>query len=796
MISQITKSKISVGFVLGYMIFLFVMIAIGVLATIRLNQINVSVDNLTNNLTSEKELSQEIVNQVLLTRLSANKYVRTQSQADLDRFNEEFEGLEILLDQADQQIIEPERIEMLKHIKLAVEEYGDTFNKVAELIITRQRIQSGILDVEGLLIENKLTALRIHVISLNDPMAFLALSNAQNAYNMMRLNTTKYREEGDVRYVILFDARHQQAQTAFSSLETILQDSTQHENLNQAIIAVDAFRKGFHKIHTDNDELNDLFRSKMDILEPEISNTATEIAISIDREFEAQNATTKTLILQTRFMLLITTTISVLAGLGLGIVINRRITEREQAEYALREAHDKLELRVKNRTTELKQTNEILQIEIAQRMESEERIKLALEGTDQGLWDWDIESGLITFDENWVQIMGYPPGEMEFDYGRWERRIHTDSRPVYAEALSDYLEGREKYFGLEYQINDKSGEWRWIWMRGVCVAYGKQGEPLRMIGTQRDITSLKRTNREIEKRRRYLEGVLVAAPDAIITADIHHRIVEWNQGAEKIFGYSSEEVIGKNIDSLITNSDILEEAAGFTSKVIDLGEVSPVETVRYRKDGSAVDVILAGSQVIVGDEPAGAVVVYTDITNRKRMEEQLAQMATHDYLTDLPNRRLFDDRLDIAIANSHRSQKKLAVIMLDLDNFKVVNDTLGHNVGDKLLQAVSERLTSILRKSDTVARMGGDEFILLLPEIAQVEDAAKLAQKILESVRGQYEFEGNEIKVTASIGIALYPDDGENNENLMKKADMAMYSAKDKGRDRYQHFQPTTQKKR
>ncbi len=177
-----------------------------------------------------------------------------------------------------------------------------------------------------------------------------------------------------------------------------------------------------------------------------------------------------------------------------------------------------------------------------------------------------------------------------------------------------------------------------------------------------------------------------------------------------------------------------------------------------------------------------------ELTERKWAEEALVRMATHDPLTGLPNRRLFNDRLNLELAHARRNQRKLAVMLLDLDHFKDVNDTLGHSEGDKLLQAVGVRLISLLRKSDTVARMGGDEFTLLLPEIAQAEDATQVAPKILEAFREPFEFNGHELHITTSIGIALYPDDGEDADTLMKNADIAMYRAKEQGRDNYQHY--------
>lgn len=178
--------------------------------------------------------------------------------------------------------------------------------------------------------------------------------------------------------------------------------------------------------------------------------------------------------------------------------------------------------------------------------------------------------------------------------------------------------------------------------------------------------------------------------------------------------------------------------------------------------------------------------IFRDITERKRTEEIIKQMAYHDPLTHLPNRSLFSDRLNLEIARARRHRQKLALMMLDLDHFKQVNDTLGHDVGDQLLQAVSTRLTSAVRENDTVARLGGDEFALLLPEIVRVEDAARIAEKIVKSFQNPLVLRDHELRVTTSVGIALYPDDGEEEGVLMKKADIAMYYAKQKGRNSYQ----------
>jgi len=167
-------------------------------------------------------------------------------------------------------------------------------------------------------------------------------------------------------------------------------------------------------------------------------------------------------------------------------------------------------------------------------------------------------------------------------------------------------------------------------------------------------------------------------------------------------------------------------------------------------------------------------------------------MAYHDSLTGLPNRKLFSDRLGIALAQTQRNKKEAGIAMLDLDNFKGVNDTLGHAAGDLLLKAVSERLSAALRKSDTVARIGGDEFVLILPNLKGTEAAAQVAQKIVDGFRKPFLIDTHQLVVTTSIGIAVYPNDGTDEETLLKNADTAMYQAKEAGRDRYQIYKRQT----
>jgi PAS domain-containing protein len=207
---------------LSYLAVLVFVIAIGILVTVQLNQISASLDNLTNNLAVDRQLANRIVSQALLARFYAQQFVRTQDQADVDRFNQEFARLEELLSLADEEITSPMQVEMLGQIEVAVGEYGQAFEEATQIIRERQRIQAKVLDVQGLAIEHRLLALRVHISSLRAPVAFLAFGNAQDALHGMRLYTSQYLAAGDEQYAAQFELSYQNVREAFSSLETAL----------------------------------------------------------------------------------------------------------------------------------------------------------------------------------------------------------------------------------------------------------------------------------------------------------------------------------------------------------------------------------------------------------------------------------------------------------------------------------------------------------------------------------------------------------------------------------------------
>jgi diguanylate cyclase (GGDEF)-like protein/PAS domain S-box-containing protein len=260
-----------------------------------------------------------------------------------------------------------------------------------------------------------------------------------------------------------------------------------------------------------------------------------------------------------------------------------------------------------------------------------------------------------------------------------------------------------------------------------------------------------------------------------------------NAAAAEITGYSREELTAMSFaDVLHPDSRGLLQARGPGEHG---GAASRHEVQIVRKDGEERWLDFSFGSLRFGGHAAALGTAF-DVTERRRAEQQIKNLAYNDPLTGLPNRLLFNDRLSVALAQAHRQQQGLAVLFLDLDGFKLINDSLGHARGDLLLKAVAERLLGSVREGDTVARLGGDEFTLMLPGIPRTLEAARVAEKVLDAVRRPLVLDGHEIVVTASMGISLYPDDGWDVDTLVKNADTAMYRAKEKGRDHYQLYAP------
>src|SRR5215210_1027698 len=297
---------------------------------------------------------------------------------------------------------------------------------------------------------------------------------------------------------------------------------------------------------------------------------------------------------------------------------------------------------------------------------------------------------------------------------------------------------------------------------------------------------------ELRKSEARYRTVLEAAFDAIVTIT-PDGIVRWfNRGAERIFGYRAEEVVGQSV-TLLMPERYRELCVAGLHHYLRTGEArvvgGTIELVGLRNDGSEFPIEMSLGETHENGERLFTGVI-RDITERKALEQQLHYQAFHDPLSGLPNRALFMDRLAHALALTNRRGGKVAVLFTDLDNFKVINDSLGHKAGDQLLMAVGERLKACLRPGDTAARLGGDEFTVLVEEVDGLSDAIRVAERIAESLQPPFALDQHEVFFTTSIGIALSSSPLKPPADLLRQADLAMYRAKHKGKARYEVFEP------
>lgn len=291
-----------------------------------------------------------------------------------------------------------------------------------------------------------------------------------------------------------------------------------------------------------------------------------------------------------------------------------------------------------------------------------------------------------------------------------------------------------------------------------------------------------------ERFRLLLEGV---KDYAICMLDTHGHIVSWNRAAERLQGYSAQEIIGKHFSVFSAKPTTYDKHNTNLAMALKEGRYEE-EGWRKRKDGTEfwANIVITPLKDDRG-KVQGFAKITRDITERKQFEDSIKYQAMHDPLTGLPNRSSLEDRLNTALVHARRNKSQLGILFLDLDRFKSINDTLGHHVGDRFLAQVGTRLKEAIREEDTVARFGGDEFVILLPEVRHPRDAVQVAKKLIDSLRPSFSITNHEVHINASIGISIFPQDGQDVPTLLKNADVALYQAKDAGKDMYKLYTRT-----
>jgi diguanylate cyclase (GGDEF)-like protein/PAS domain S-box-containing protein len=460
---------------------------------------------------------------------------------------------------------------------------------------------------------------------------------------------------------------------------------------------------------------------------------------------------------------------------------------------------------------------------------SNERFNLAVRATNDIIWDWNLITDELWWNDNLAKVLGHRREDVEPTNRFWYGNIHADDRDRVESGLAQLIDSGGTNWSDEYRFRRADGSYAHVFDRGHVV-YDDNGRPVRMIGALADISGRKETEETV--RSQALQQRLIAefGQQALASADLEDvlnhavelvsvtlkvdycEVLELNpEGKALTYRAASgwpPEWVGRRVVQIKPGGTLAQVLASREPVVIE----DHASETRFPASALMQFGIRSGMQVpILGSQGAYGVLGVHRFTvhrfsrddasflqsvanilavaiDRKSAEEQLAHLAQFDVLTGLPNRYLFHDRLVQSIAQGKRTGRPIAVLFIDLDRFKLVNDTLGHRAGDTLLAEAATRLADCVRSGDTVGRFGGDEFGAILTDLGRPADASLVAQKMIDALSQPFQLDGQETFISASVGITIYPADGEMPESLVMNADTAMYRAKEQGRNTYQYF--------
>lgn len=428
----------------------------------------------------------------------------------------------------------------------------------------------------------------------------------------------------------------------------------------------------------------------------------------------------------------------------------------------------------------------------------QERLSWALQGANDGYWDWNLETDFVYYSPRWKTMLGYAENELFYPhYDTWARLVDPDDTERTLKSVDDYLAGRVDKYEIEFRMKHKNGSWVYILSRALlaCDEAGYQIMPKRLIGTHVDITERKKSELLIEKQTIALESTA----NAIVITDVQAKI-EWvNPAFVTLTGYSLNEAIGKTMQDLANSG--YQDRAFYKEmwKTIRSKNIWRGDLINRKKNGLVYDEYMTITPVInQNDEITNFIAVKEDISQRKASEKEIQELAFYDLLTGLPNRRLFMEQLKHAVLSSFRHETYSALLFIDLDHFKIINDTYGHDIGDLFLVDVASRINSCVREKDIVARLGGDEFVILLEQLGSdsreaILIASSIGEKIMVRLNQEYIDSNIRHKGSGSIGICMFLNEYNKAEDILKRADTAMYKAKDSGRNSICFFDPLMQ---
>jgi len=465
--------------------------------------------------------------------------------------------------------------------------------------------------------------------------------------------------------------------------------------------------------------------------------------------------------------------------------IARDITERRQAEEALRE--------------------------------SEERFRAMANSIPQMAWLARADGRIFWHNQRWHDFFGTTPEQLE----GWDRQSAHDPE-VLPQVMAKWQAavGAGTPFEMEFPLRGADGRFRQFLTMAMPVK-NAGGHVVQWAATHTDVTEFKRVEDRLRSSQALLESAnadlaktaaenariaealynekeraqvtLNSIADAVVCTDVDGSLSYLNSAAERLTQWTSAEALGRRLEDVfhIVDTQTREVIPNLMSLAVAQNKISklPPLCILIRHDGSELPIEDSCAPIHARDgRITGAVMVFQDVSETRALSQKLVHQASHDSLTGLPNRAVLSDRLALAAAAARRHKSSFALLFLDVDRFKQINDSLGHSIGDRLLQAIALRLTDCVRESDTVSRQGGDEFVLMLIDISGTRDATVCAEKICETLRLPFILDAHELHVSASIGIAICPQDGIEADALLRNADSAMYEAKGQGRNNYQFY--------
>ncbi|HEY0846966.1 MAG TPA: EAL domain-containing protein [Noviherbaspirillum sp.] len=460
--------------------------------------------------------------------------------------------------------------------------------------------------------------------------------------------------------------------------------------------------------------------------------------------------------------------------------LQEAIREKEQTEERLRRSHAELERNVAERTVDLHRANATLQVEFEERTKEASLSQAIIDSLPGIFYVFDADGRFLRWNRNFESITEYSREEMKHLHPL-DLFGHSEDKARVEERIETVL--RVGKASVEADLTTKSGK---------RIPYLFTGERIELDGRPHvsgmgvDITERRRSEESLRLRNRAIE----ASVNAVVITDLDGNIEYANSAFERITGYTIGEVVGRNC-RFLQGGDSAQPGLDTIREAMRRHEEAAALLRNYRKSG---DMFWNDVRIAPVRAPDGAVSHYVgvlnDVTEVKNYEKELERQANFDSLTALANRNVLKDRIRLAIAAAQRYGHYAVVGFMDLDNFKFINDSLGHNIGDELLKRVAERLVSCMRGQDTIARYGGDEFAFVLTDQKDEAHAAALMDRILKTIDRPFDVEGHRFFVSCSIGLSFYPRDGQDADTLLKNADAAMYRAKERGRNNFQFYTP------